>query len=53
VVAGFALVWLANLYMGLFGRLRLDIKKERVEIKEKEKEIKEEEQGPDQIRPAA
>ena len=38
VVAGFALVWVANVYMSLFGRLRLDIKKERVEIKEKEKE---------------
>ena len=36
VVAGFALVWVANVYMSLFGRLRLDIKKERVEIKEKE-----------------
>jgi len=52
VVAGFALVWFANLYMGLFGRLRLDIKKERVEIKEKEEAIKEEE-GPDQMQPAA
>lgn len=36
LVAGFALVWVSNLYMSLFGRLRLDIKKERVEIKEKE-----------------
>lgn len=36
LVAGFALVWIANLYMSLFGRLRLDIRKERVEIKEKE-----------------
>jgi hypothetical protein len=36
VVAGFALVWVANVYMSLFGRLRLDIKKEHVEIKEKE-----------------
>lgn len=32
VVAGFALVWIANLYMSLFGRLRLDIKHERVDI---------------------
>jgi len=38
VIAGFALVWVANVYMSLFGRLRLDIEKERVEIKEKEKE---------------
>jgi hypothetical protein len=32
VVAGFSLVWVANVYMGLFGLLRLDIKHERVEI---------------------
>jgi hypothetical protein len=38
LVAGFALVWVANLYMSLFGRLRLDIKKERVEIQEKEQQ---------------
>jgi hypothetical protein len=40
LVAGFALVWVANLYMSLFGRLRLDIRKERVEIKEKEQKTK-------------
>ena len=38
LIAGFALVWVANLYMSLFGRLRLDIKKERVEIQEKEQQ---------------
>ena len=32
LVGGFALVWVANIYMSAFGRLRLDIKKERVEI---------------------
>jgi hypothetical protein len=32
VVAGFSLVWVANLYMSLFGRLRLDIREERLEI---------------------
>lgn len=32
VIAGFALVWIANVYMSLFGRLRLDIKEERLEI---------------------
>jgi hypothetical protein len=37
----FALVWVANLYMSAFGRLRLDIKRERVEISAKE-QIKEE-----------
>jgi hypothetical protein len=38
LVAGFALVWIANQYMSLYGRLRLDIKRERVEIKDKEVE---------------
>lgn len=37
MIAGFTVVWIANLYMSLFGRLRLDMKKERVEIKTKEK----------------
>ena len=32
ILAWFALVWMANVYMSLFGRLRLDIKRERVEI---------------------
>ena len=39
LIAGFALVWVANQYMSLYGRLRLDIKSERVEIATKE-EIK-------------
>ena len=32
VIAGFSLVWVANVYMGLFGRIRLDLRKERAEI---------------------
>lgn len=36
LMALFALVWVANVYMSAFGRLRLDIKRERVEIKEVE-----------------
>jgi hypothetical protein len=32
LLAGFSLVWIANLYMSFFGRLRLDIRKERQEI---------------------
>ena len=36
-VAWFTLVWIANVYMSLFGRLRLDIKRERVEIKLEER----------------
>ena len=32
LIAEFSLVWLANVYMGIFGRIRLDIRKERSEI---------------------
>jgi hypothetical protein len=32
LIAGFSLVWIANMYMGLLGRLRLDIKQQRIEI---------------------
>jgi hypothetical protein len=38
IIGGFALVWIANQYMSLYGRLRLDIKRERVEIKQVEQE---------------
>ena len=37
LVGGFALVWVANQYMSLYNRLRLDIKSERVEAEIKEK----------------
>jgi hypothetical protein len=33
VFAAFALVWVANIYMSLFGLIRQDIKKEKTEIK--------------------
>jgi hypothetical protein len=36
LIAGFSLVWVANVYMGIFGRIRLDLKKERAEIKTEE-----------------
>ena len=45
VLAWFTLVWIANVYMSLFGRLRLDIKRERVEIKLEEREVENEEDG--------
>ncbi|HZQ71170.1 MAG TPA: hypothetical protein VFA68_21775 [Terriglobales bacterium] len=32
----FALVWVANLYMSIYNRMRLDIKSEHIEIKQKE-----------------
>jgi hypothetical protein len=32
LVSGFSLVWIANVYMSLFGHLRLEIREERLEI---------------------
>ncbi len=47
-IAGFALVFVANLYMGLFGRLKLGVKKERVEIRQIESEVEQrEDTGPE------
>lgn len=36
LIGGFALVWVANQYMSLYNRLRLDIKSERLESEIKE-----------------
>ena len=43
VIAGFSIVWIANLYMSLFGRLRLAITSERQDIEVVEKMVKKEE----------
>lgn len=40
LIAGFALVFIANIYMSLFALIRIDIKKEKIET-----ELKEEEKG--------
>ncbi len=40
LVGGFALVWVANQSMTLYGHLRLDLRKERVEIKHVEQKVK-------------
>lgn len=40
LIAFFALVWMANVYMSLFGRVRLEIKKDRTEIRVLEEEVK-------------
>lgn len=39
VLAFFAVVWVANQYMSIYNRLRLDIKHERVEIKADEQVV--------------
>jgi hypothetical protein len=36
VISGFSLVWVANHYMSLFGRIRIGIKSERIDVKIKE-----------------
>ena len=40
LIGFFALVWISNQYMSLYGHLRLDIRMEGVEIKEKEQAVK-------------
>src|SRR5579859_195809 len=52
-LALFALVWVANQYMSIFDRLRLNIKRERVEIKSVEHEVKKKTQTEDEDRKAA
>ncbi|MEO6681702.1 MAG: hypothetical protein ABIN48_02665 [Ginsengibacter sp.] len=43
LIAFFSLVWIANIYMSLFGFLRVGMKKEKVEAKIKEVKLKENE----------
>jgi hypothetical protein len=38
IIAGFSMVWVANIYMSLFAMLRTDLKKEKTEIKKLEEE---------------
>jgi hypothetical protein len=40
LIAGFSLVWIANLYMSLYNLLRTDLQKEKTEISIKEEEKK-------------
>jgi hypothetical protein len=39
LIGGFALVWIANVYMSLYAFLRIDIKKERLITKQEEKKV--------------
>lgn len=40
LIGGFALVWIANIYMSIFGRVRVSMKKEKMEADIKEEELK-------------
>ncbi|MDO8795436.1 MAG: hypothetical protein Q7J25_12530 [Vicinamibacterales bacterium] len=45
VLAWFSVVWVANVYMSLFSRLRLDIKRERVETEAVEQAVEQQEES--------
>jgi len=56
LISFFALVWVANIYMSIHGRVRVDLKVERFEAKKIEHEVRQIEKGkplPDTERPAA
>ncbi|HEU5022519.1 MAG TPA: hypothetical protein VFT60_11530 [Bryobacteraceae bacterium] len=39
LIAWFSLVWIANVYMAIFGRLRLEIQSQRLDIEEEKREL--------------
>ena len=39
LIAGFALVWIANIYMSVYAFIRIDIKKERIKTKQEEEKL--------------
>lgn len=45
LVGGFALVWIANQYMSIYNRIRLDIKSEKIEHKIKENIVEKTQNG--------
>ena len=51
LTAFFALVWIANFYMSLFGLVRVGMKKERIEAQIKEVELQECEEDKDKQAP--
>lgn len=39
LIAGFSLVWIANLYMSIYAFIKVDIRKERIITQKEEKEV--------------
>jgi hypothetical protein len=39
LLAGFSIVWIANIYMSLFALIRIDLKKERLEAQQEEERL--------------
>jgi hypothetical protein len=42
LLGGFALVWIANIYMSIYAMIRIDLKKERIITKIEEKKVNQE-----------
>ena len=40
IIGGFALVWIANIYMSLFGIIRVGLKKEKIDVEIEEIKLK-------------
>lgn len=40
LIAGFAVVWIANIYMSLYALMKIDIRKERIITRKEEEELK-------------
>jgi hypothetical protein len=51
LISLFALVWVANVYMNVYARVRLDIKRERVEIAAQEKTMDQSNSAPSSAEP--
>lgn len=45
IIAGFSIVWIANLYMSIYNLLRTDLKKEKAEAELKTETLKKEKNG--------
>ncbi|HVW09026.1 MAG TPA: hypothetical protein VHC90_10620 [Bryobacteraceae bacterium] len=39
LIAWFSLVWVANIYMAIFGRLRLEIQSQRLNVEEEKRHL--------------
>jgi len=44
IIAGFSLVWIANVYMSLYAFIKVDIKTERIEADLKQEVLKKEQE---------
>jgi len=39
IIAGFSIVWIANIYMSLYNLIRIDLKKEKIRAEKEESEL--------------